>query len=139
MAESILTTKENKNLDDFYQNILSKEPTIRLECFPALEIYLSDVNTSLECNDLTGLINGLFKWIEGSNFRVRVFLLAEKIFCFFVFKIACNGLRALELFLDRLDSNEFERFLDIVVSTTVDRLGDAKDQVNHILFCDKQN
>ncbi|CAF0975373.1 unnamed protein product [Rotaria sp. Silwood1] len=111
MADSSSTT-ENKKLDDFYKDVLSKEPTVRLECFPALINYLSDVNTSLECEDLTGFLNGLFKWIEGSNFR-----------------IACNGLQALELFIDRLDSHELECFLDNVVSITVDRLGDAKDQV----------
>ncbi len=63
---------ENLNLDYFYSNIQSKEPSVRLECFPALEIYLSDVNTSLECDDLTGFIDGLLKWIEGSNFRVGI-------------------------------------------------------------------
>lgn len=74
MADSASsTTTENKNLDDFYQKILSKEPSIRLECFPALENYLSDVNTSLDCDDLTGIIDGLLKWIEGSNFRVGIF------------------------------------------------------------------
>ncbi|CAF0958381.1 unnamed protein product [Rotaria sordida] len=111
MADSSPTT-ENKKLDDFYQSILSKEPTVRLECFSALENYLSDVNTSLECEDLTGFITGLFKWIEGSNFR-----------------IAYNGLRAVELLIDRLNSYEFECLLDNVVTITVDRLGDAKDQV----------
>ena len=72
MAKASSTT-EQKNLDDFYQNVLSKEPSVRLECFPALENYLSDVNTSLECEDLSGFIHGLFKWIEGSNFRVGFF------------------------------------------------------------------
>lgn len=54
------------------------------------------------------------------------------------------------MFLDRLDSNEFERFLEngttndfplnkifvlyLVISVTVDRLGDAKDQVNKTFF-----
>lgn len=60
------------NLDSFYPNVLSKEPSVRLECFPALENYLSDSNSSLECDDLTGFIDGLLRWIEGSNFRVRV-------------------------------------------------------------------
>ncbi|CAF4150626.1 unnamed protein product, partial [Rotaria magnacalcarata] len=106
------STSQHKYLDDFYQSVLSKEPAVRLECFPSLENYLSDVNTSLECGDLTGFIDGLYRWIEGSNAR-----------------IAGNGLRILELFLDRLDSNEFASYLDKVVSITVDRLGDAKDQV----------
>ena len=60
------------NLDSFYPNVLSKEPSVRLECFSALETYLSDGTNSLECDDLTGFIDGLLRWIEGSNFRVRI-------------------------------------------------------------------
>ena len=70
MADSS-SIRENKTLDEFYPHVLSKEPSVRLECFPALENYLSDVNTSIDCEDLTGFINGLLKWIEGSNYRVR--------------------------------------------------------------------
>ena len=69
MADKSSTTK-NDNLDHFYANVLSKEPSTRLECFAALENHLSDDTASLECDDLTGFIHGLFKWIEGSNFRV---------------------------------------------------------------------
>jgi len=61
---------EKKTLDEFYSNVLSKEPSIRLECFSLLENYLSDKNNSIDCEDLTGFINGLLKWIEGSNYRV---------------------------------------------------------------------
>lgn len=70
MADTSVT-KKNKSLDEFYPNVLSKEPSIRLECFPALENYLSDRNCSIDCEDLTDFINGLLKWIEGSNYRVR--------------------------------------------------------------------
>ena len=70
MAKSSL---ENETLDQFYSSVLSKEPSVRLECFPELETHLSDENTSLECDDLTGFIDGILKWIEGSNFRVRLF------------------------------------------------------------------
>ena len=71
MAENSSTTKID-NLDHFYASVLSKEPSTRLECFAELENHLSDDNASLECEDLTGFIHGLFKWIEGSNFRVRL-------------------------------------------------------------------
>jgi hypothetical protein len=64
------SSSENQNLDHFYQSVSSKEPSVRLECFPALEHYLSDVNTSTECENLSDFISALFKWIEGSNFRV---------------------------------------------------------------------
>lgn len=61
---------ENKTLDQFYSNVLSKDPSIRLECFSTLENYLSDVNNSTDCDDIGGFINGLLKWIECSNYRV---------------------------------------------------------------------
>jgi len=73
MADISSITK-NKTLDEFYSNVLSKEPSVRLECFSALENYLSDVNNSINCEDLTGFINGLLKWIEGSNYRVKIYL-----------------------------------------------------------------
>ena len=68
----ISSTAENKTLGDFYQSVTSKEPSVRLECFSALESLLSDSETSVDCDDLPGFINGLIKWIEGSNFRVGV-------------------------------------------------------------------
>ncbi|CAF2342388.1 unnamed protein product [Rotaria sp. Silwood2] len=103
---------ENKNLDQFYPNVLSKEPSVRLECFSILENYLSNRNNSIDCEDLTGFINGLLKWIEGSNYRISL-----------------NGLRIVELLIERLDTNEFQQYLDSVLLVIVDRLGDGKDQV----------
>ena len=70
MADISSTATDDKTLDQFYSNVLSKEPSVRLECFSTLENYLSNVNNSLDCYDLTGFINGLLKWIEGSNYRV---------------------------------------------------------------------
>jgi hypothetical protein len=69
MADISLIT-DNKTLDEFLPNVLSKEPSVRLECFSPLENYLSDENNSIYCEDLTGFIDGLVKWIEGSNYRV---------------------------------------------------------------------
>jgi hypothetical protein len=69
MADTSSIT-ENKNLDQFYSKVLSKDPSVRLECFSALENYLSDFNNSTDCEDLYGFIKGLLKWIEGSNYRV---------------------------------------------------------------------
>jgi hypothetical protein len=64
--------RESRTLDEFYSNVLSKEPSIRLECFPVLENYLSNINNSINCEDLTGFITGLLKWVECSNYRVRL-------------------------------------------------------------------
>ena len=61
---------ENPTLDQFYSHVTSKEPNVRLECFPLLEAYLSDVHNCTDCEDLNGFIKGLLKWIEGSNYRV---------------------------------------------------------------------
>ncbi|CAF1254892.1 unnamed protein product [Didymodactylos carnosus] len=104
-------TQQSNNLDQFYSAVVSKEPNQRLECFSELEIYLNDQNNTLECEDTYGFISGLLKWVECSNYR-----------------IAFNGLRALEAFADRLDS-EFERYVDDVVQACIDRLGDSKDQI----------
>ena len=68
--EALSSRIENKSLDQFYSNVLSTEPCVRLECFFLLERYLSDMNNSINCEDLTGFIKGLLKWIEGSNYRV---------------------------------------------------------------------
>ncbi|CAF0740402.1 unnamed protein product [Adineta steineri] len=120
MADMSAITKY-KNLGQFYPHVLSKEPNVRLECFISLEHYLTDVNNSIECEDFEGFIKGLLKWIEGSNYR-----------------ISSNGIRILELFTERLNSYEFEHYLDNVVSVTTDRLGDGKDQVrdaaSHLLL-----
>ena len=106
--------KQNKSLNEFYPNVLSKEPSIRLDCFPALENYLSDRNNSIYCEDLTGFIDGVLKWIEGSNYRVRLFFfpINHQYQSYLDIQISYNGLRLLELFTQRLDSHEFENYLD---------------------------
>ncbi|CAF3437384.1 unnamed protein product [Rotaria socialis] len=112
---------ETKTLDQFYSSLQSKEPNVRLDCFSKLEDYLSDENNSIECEDLTGFINGLLKWVESSNYR-----------------ISHNGLRIVEQLLERLDSYEFESYLENVSLVTLDRLGDGKDQIreaaSHLLL-----
>lgn len=70
MAHISSITKK-KTLDEFYPYVLSKDPSVRLEYFSAIENYLSDSNNSTDCEDLDGFINGILKWIEGSNYRVR--------------------------------------------------------------------
>ncbi|CAF5182919.1 unnamed protein product [Rotaria magnacalcarata] len=112
---------ETKTLDHFYPSIQSKEPNVRLDCFSKLEDYLSDENNSIECEDLAGFINGLLKWVESSNYR-----------------ISYNGLRIVEQLLERLDSYEFESYLENVSLVTLDRFGDGKDQIreaaSHLLL-----
>lgn len=104
-------TKANKSLDEFYPHVLSKEPSVRLECFSSLENYLSDRNTSIDCEDLSGFINAVLKWVEGSNYRVRSPLITHHQPSF-PCQISYNGLRLLELFTERLDAYKFENHLD---------------------------
>ncbi|CAF1109261.1 unnamed protein product, partial [Didymodactylos carnosus] len=106
-------THQPNNLDQFYLGVVSKEPSQRLECFAGLEEYLKDQNNTLECEDTYGFVSGLLKWVECSNYR-----------------IALNGLKALEAFAERL-GGEFERYIDDVVLACIDRLGDSKDQVRN--------
>ena len=111
MADTSIT-KKNKSLDEFYPNVLSKEPSVRLECFSSLENYLSDRNHPIYCENLPGFIDAVLKWVEGSNYRVRSPSINHPHPHSFQFQISYNGLRVLELFTQRLDSHELENYLD---------------------------
>jgi hypothetical protein len=70
MADSS-SSMEHASLDQFYPYVISKESSVRSDWFPTIEDYLSDRTKPTDCDDLTGFLNGLLKWIESSNYRVR--------------------------------------------------------------------
>lgn len=88
MEDSSITI-EVQNLDQFYSSVLSKDPNVRLECFSKLENHLSDETNSIDCEDLTGFISGLLKWVESSNYRVGI-------------TVSCNLVNYKILYLDIL-------------------------------------
>uniref|UniRef100_A0A671NW23 CLIP-associating protein 2-like n=1 Tax=Sinocyclocheilus anshuiensis TaxID=1608454 RepID=A0A671NW23_9TELE len=102
--------EENDNMDYFYQQVLQKDVTRRLQVGPNLIDYLSDPQRSWDVEQdkprLDKTIDELTGWVNSSNY-----------------KVALLGIDIVSAFVDRMT----DRFR--VVPALVDRLGDAKDQV----------
>uniref|UniRef100_A0A673N342 TOG domain-containing protein n=1 Tax=Sinocyclocheilus rhinocerous TaxID=307959 RepID=A0A673N342_9TELE len=102
--------EENDNMDYFYQQVLQKDVTRRLQVGPDLINYLSDPQRSWDVEQdkprLDKTIDELTGWVNSSNY-----------------KVALLGIDIVSAFVDRMT----DRFR--VVPALVDRLGDAKDQV----------
>uniref|UniRef100_A0A672LFV8 TOG domain-containing protein n=1 Tax=Sinocyclocheilus grahami TaxID=75366 RepID=A0A672LFV8_SINGR len=102
--------EENDNMDYFYQQVLQKDVTRRLQVGPDLIDYLSDPQRSWDVEQdkprLDKTIDELTGWVNSSNY-----------------KVALLGIDIVSAFVDRMT----DRFR--VVPALVDRLGDAKDQV----------
>ncbi|XP_066546901.1 CLIP-associating protein 2 isoform X6 [Amia ocellicauda] len=107
--------EENDNMDYFYQQVLQKDVTRRLQVGQELIDYLSDPQRSADVEQdksrLDKTIDELTGWVNSSNY-----------------KVALMGLDIVSAFVDRL-SERFKGYLGTVVPALVDRLGDSKDQV----------
>ncbi|XP_056335636.1 CLIP-associating protein 2 isoform X3 [Danio aesculapii] len=107
--------EENDNMDYFYQQVLQKDVTRRLQVGPELIDYLSDPQRSLDVEQdkprLDKTIDELTGWVNSSNF-----------------KVALLGIDIVSAFVDRM-KERFRGYIGTVVPALVDRLGDAKDQV----------
>uniref|UniRef100_A0A672RM76 CLIP-associating protein 2-like n=1 Tax=Sinocyclocheilus grahami TaxID=75366 RepID=A0A672RM76_SINGR len=105
--------EENDNMDYFYQQVLQKDVTRRLQVGPDLVDYLSDPQRSWDVDQdksrLDKTMDELTGWVNSSNY-----------------KIALLGIDIVSAFVDRM-TDRFRGY--IVVPALVDRLGDAKDQV----------
>uniref|UniRef100_A0A671QPE3 CLIP-associating protein 2 n=1 Tax=Sinocyclocheilus anshuiensis TaxID=1608454 RepID=A0A671QPE3_9TELE len=105
--------EENDNMDYFYQQVLQKDVTRRLQVGPDLIDYLSDPQRSWDVEQdksrLDKTMDELTGWVNSSNY-----------------KIALLGIDIVNAFVDRM-TDRFRGY--IVVPALVDRLGDAKDQV----------
>uniref|UniRef100_A0A673HZP6 CLIP-associating protein 2-like n=1 Tax=Sinocyclocheilus rhinocerous TaxID=307959 RepID=A0A673HZP6_9TELE len=105
--------EENDNMDYFYQQVLQKDVTRRLQVGPDLIDYLSDPQRSWDVEQdksrLDKTMDELTGWVNSSNY-----------------KIALLGIDIVSAFVDRM-TDRFRGY--IVVPALVDRLGDAKDQV----------
>ncbi|XP_041933049.1 CLIP-associating protein 2 isoform X5 [Alosa sapidissima] len=106
---------ENDNMDYFYQQVLQKDVTRRLQVGPDLIDYLNDPQRSLDVEQdksrLDKTIDELTGWVNSSNY-----------------KVALLGIDIVAAFVDRLNER-FRGFVGTVVPALVDRLGDSKDQV----------
>ncbi|XP_035241855.1 CLIP-associating protein 2-like isoform X34 [Anguilla anguilla] len=106
---------ENDNMDYFYQQVLQKDVTRRLQVGQDLIDYLNDPHRSSDVDQekprLDKTIDELTAWVNSSNY-----------------KVALVGLDIVSAFIDRL-AERFKGYVATVVPALVDRLGDSKDQV----------
>ncbi|XP_034150547.1 CLIP-associating protein 2 isoform X32 [Esox lucius] len=107
--------EEHDNMDYFYEQVLQKDVTRRLQVGQDLIDYLNDPERSCDVEQdkprLDKTIDELTGWINSSNY-----------------KVALLGIDIAGAFVDRL-GERFRGYLGTVVPALVDRLGDSKDQV----------
>ncbi|XP_061598523.1 CLIP-associating protein 2 isoform X3 [Cololabis saira] len=121
--------EDHDNMDYFYQQVLQKDVTRRLQVGQDLIDYLADPQRSADVEQdksrLDKTIDELAGWVNSSNF-----------------KVALVGIDICGAFVDRL-GERFKGCLGTVLPALVDRLGDGKDQVREnsqalILRCMEQ-
>ncbi|XP_005478658.1 CLIP-associating protein 2 isoform X28 [Oreochromis niloticus] len=121
--------EEHDNMDYFYQQVVQKDVTRRLQVGQDLIDYLNDPHRSPDVEQdkprLDKTIDELTGWVNSSNF-----------------KVALLGIDICGAFVDRL-GERFKGYLGTVLPALVDRLGDGKDQVREnsqalILRCMEQ-
>jgi CLIP-associating protein 1/2 len=98
-------------LDDIALQILKQDAPSRLQASHDLQMYLSDEDRLLVCENFDRLVDGLVAWVNCSNFKVSL----------------C-GLECLTCLVDRMEE-KFKPHIGTVLPAVVDRLGDGKDQV----------
>ncbi|KAK9526890.1 hypothetical protein VZT92_015564 [Zoarces viviparus] len=121
--------EDHDNMDYFYQQVLQKDVTRRLQVGQDLVDFLNDPNRSPDVEQdkprLDKTVDELTGWVNSSNFKVTLL-----------------GLDICGAFVDRLGEH-FRGYLGTVLPALVDRLGDSKDQVREnsqavILRCMEQ-
>ncbi|CAJ1084040.1 CLIP-associating protein 2 isoform X16 [Xyrichtys novacula] len=121
--------EEHDNMDYFYQQVVQKDVTRRLQVGQDLIDYLNDPQRSPDVEQdkprLDKTIDELTGWVNSSNF-----------------KVALMGIDICGAFVDRM-GERFKGYLGTVLPALVDRLGDGKDQVREnsqalILRCMEQ-
>ncbi|KAM3858462.1 CLIP-associating protein 2 [Diretmus argenteus] len=107
--------EDHNNMDYFYQQVVQKDVTRRLQVGQDLIDYLNDPHRSPDVEQdkprLDKTIDELTGWVNSSNF-----------------KVALMGIDICGAFVDRL-GERFKGYLGTVLPALVDRLGDGKDQV----------
>uniref|UniRef100_A0AAQ4RWG5 Cytoplasmic linker associated protein 2 n=1 Tax=Gasterosteus aculeatus aculeatus TaxID=481459 RepID=A0AAQ4RWG5_GASAC len=121
--------EDHDNMDYFYQQVLQKDVSRRLQVGEDLIDYLNDPSRSPDVEQdksrLDKTMDELTGWVNSSNF-----------------KVALLGIDICAAFVERL-GERFKGFLGTVLPALVDRLGDGKDQVREnsqavILRCMEQ-
>ncbi|XP_053302635.1 CLIP-associating protein 2 isoform X5 [Pleuronectes platessa] len=122
--------EDHDNMEYYYQQVLQKDVTRRLQVGQDLIEYLSDPQRSSDVEQdksrLDKTMDELAGWVNSSNFKVTLM-----------------GIDIVSAFVERL-GERFKGYLSTVVPSLVDRLGDGKDQVRDnsqalILRCMEQS
>ncbi|XP_035038375.1 CLIP-associating protein 2 isoform X4 [Hippoglossus stenolepis] len=107
--------EDHDNMEYFYQQVLQKDVTRRLQVGQDLIEYLSDPQRSPDVEQdkprLDKTIDELAGWVNSSNFKVTLM-----------------GIDIVGAFVERM-GERFKGYLSTVLPSLVDRLGDGKDQV----------
>ncbi|XP_022240426.1 CLIP-associating protein 1-B-like isoform X2 [Limulus polyphemus] len=101
------------SLDDFLPLLSNQDTKKRIQLGNDIIKYLENQNNSIECEEFGFFVDSIASWLNGSNF-----------------KISQNGLEILGLLADRM-KDDFRPYISTVLSGTVDRMGDNKDQVRN--------
>uniref|UniRef100_A0A8C4ZC96 Cytoplasmic linker associated protein 2 n=1 Tax=Gadus morhua TaxID=8049 RepID=A0A8C4ZC96_GADMO len=121
--------EDHDNMDYFYQQVVQKDVSRRIQVGQDLINYLNDPERSPDVEQdkprLDKTIDELTGWVNASNFKVVLL-----------------GIDICGAFVDRM-GERFKGYLGTVVPALVDRLGDSKDQVREnsqtlILRCMEQ-
>ncbi|KAF5301656.1 hypothetical protein FQA39_LY10703 [Lamprigera yunnana] len=100
-----------KDLDGFMPHLPKADTKFRQQVGADLLAYLDEPSNSIICQDIGQLIDGLIPWMQSSNY-----------------KVSSNGIEVMTSLIDRL-GHDFRPYLQTVLPTVVDRLGDSKDTV----------
>lgn len=107
-------------LDQFYQDLSTTDTKKKLTVGQNIINYLEDDANSIDCEDIGGFIDGLVPWMQSSNF-----------------KVSQSGLDIVGFLIDRLAS-EFKPYLNTILTSVLDRLGDTRMEVRekaNIVLC----
>lgn len=100
-----------EGLDQFYADLSTVDTKKKITHGQNIINYLGDQSNSIECEDTGGFIDALVPWMQSSNF-----------------KVSQNGLDIVGFLIDRL-SADFKPYLNTILSSCVDRLGDTREVV----------
>ena len=125
-------------LDQFYQDLSTTDTKKKITVGQNIINYLEDENNSIDCEDIGGFIDGLVPWMQSSNFKVINFdrKYYQKVYHNNL-QVSQNGLDVVGYLIDRL-ANEFKPYLNTVLTSVVDRLGDTRPEVRekaNIVLC----
>jgi len=100
-----------EGLDQFFSDLSTTDTKKKLTTGENIINFLGNPDNSIQCEDTGAFIDALVPWMQSSNF-----------------KVSQNGLDIVGHMIDRLGS-DFRPYLNTVLASIVDRLGDSREVV----------